>query len=134
MENRRIGIKYWLIGALLIFALSGCNRPTREATTPTASSQQVLQTARAIAQSTLDASSPTPTRSPPTDTPGPPTETFTPHPTGTPSPPLLTANYTANLPTRPVRLRHRAVAPSTGVAAPPRHRSILWSKITSRPS
>ena len=97
MENRRIGIKYWLIGALLIFVLSSCNLPTREASTPTASSQQVLETARAIAQSTLDASSPTPTRAPPTETPGPPTETFTPEPTGTPSTPLVTANYNANL-------------------------------------
>jgi len=97
LERRRIGIKGWLVGTLLLFVLSGCNLASREASTPTVSSEQVLQTARAIAQATLEAASPTPTRAPPTDTPGPPTETFTPEPTGTPSTPLVTADYNANL-------------------------------------
>lgn len=97
MERRKVGFKGWLVATFLLFVLSGCNLPSREAGTPTASSEQVLQTARAIAQATLEASSPTPTRAPPTDTPGPPTETFTPEPTGTRSSPLVTANYNANL-------------------------------------
>ena len=97
MEIRRIGSKSWLLGVLMLFALSACNFSSQGADTPTPSSEQVLQTAQAIVQATLDAVTPTETMSPPTDTPGPPTETFTPEPTGTPSIPTAVADYNANI-------------------------------------
>ena len=97
MISRKFVSAGWMFGMILTFALAGCNLSSREASTPTPSSEQVLVTARAIAQSTLDAASPTPTLSPPTDTPGPPTETFTPSPTGTPSITTAVADYNANI-------------------------------------
>lgn len=97
MIGRKIVYVRWLFGVILILALPACNLTSTEASTSTPSSEQVLATARAIAQSTLDAASPTPTLAPPTDTPGPPTETFTPEPTDTPSITTAVADYNANI-------------------------------------
>lgn len=97
MEGRSFRFTGWLFGLLLVFGLSACNFSSQDAATPTPSSEQVLQTAQAIAQATLDAATPTQTSAPPTDTPGPPTETFTPEPTGTPSIPTAVADYNANI-------------------------------------
>jgi len=94
---RQVGWHRWLFGVILLFALGACNLSSQEDSTPTPSSEQVLVTARAIAQSTLDAASPTPTLAPPTDTPGPPTETATPGPTDTPSITTAVADYNANI-------------------------------------
>lgn len=82
---------------LLAVLLAGCNLPGRQPATPTLSSDQVLQTAQAIAQATLAAATPTPTQLPPSPTPAPPTDTPTPQPTATPSSPIVTANYNANI-------------------------------------
>lgn len=82
---------------LLAVLLAGCNLPGRQPATPTLSSDQVLQTAQAIAQATLAAATPTPTQLPPSPTPAPPTDTPEPSPTGTPSSPIVTANYNANI-------------------------------------
>ena len=82
---------------LLGVLLAGCNLPGRQPATPTLSSDQVLQTAQAIAQATLAAATPTPTQLPPSPTPAPPTDTPQPSPTGTPSSPIVTANYNANI-------------------------------------
>jgi len=95
--SRQLGWRRWLFGMILLFALGACNLSSQEDNTPTPSSEQVLVTARAIAQSTLDAASPTPTLAPPTDTPGPPTETSTPGPTDTPSITTAVADYNANI-------------------------------------
>ena len=95
--SRQFGWQRWLFGVILLFALGACNLSSQESSTPTPSSEQVLVTARAIAQSTLDAASPTPTLAPPTDTPGPPTETSTPGPTDTPSITTAVADYNANI-------------------------------------
>lgn len=97
LKSKPISYRRWLFGAILLFALGACNLSSQEASTPTPSSEQVLVTARAIAQSTLDAASPTPTLAPPTDTPGPPTETSTPGPTDTPSITTAVADYNANI-------------------------------------
>lgn len=97
MEGRRIAFISRFVGVLFLFTLSACNFSSQEADTPTPSSEQVLQTAQAIAQATIDSATSTPTLAPPTDTPGPPTETFTPEPTGTPSIPTAVANYNANI-------------------------------------
>ncbi|MFQ5942174.1 MAG: SH3 domain-containing protein [Anaerolineales bacterium] len=97
MEVRRIAFIGRLLGIFLLFILSACNLPSRNTGTPTPSSEQVLATAQAIVQATLDAITPTATRLPPSDTPGPPTETFTPEPTGTPSIPTAVADYNANI-------------------------------------
>lgn len=97
MEAKLFGSKGTLLALLLIITMSACNLSSREAETPTASSEQVLQTAQAIAQATLDAVTPSPTLVPATDTPGPPTETFTPEATGTPSIPTAVADYNANI-------------------------------------
>ena len=95
--SRQFGSRRWLFGVILLFALGACNLSSQESSTPTPSSEQVLVTARAIAQSTLDAASPTPTLAPPSDTPGPPTETPTPGPTDTPSITTAVADYNANI-------------------------------------
>ncbi|GMR09925.1 MAG: hypothetical protein BMS9Abin28_0746 [Anaerolineae bacterium] len=95
--GRRIVFMSRLVGVLFLFTLSACSFSSQDAVTPTPSSEQVLQTAQAIAQATIDSVTPTPTLAPPTDTPGPPTETFTPEPTGTPSTPVVTADYNANV-------------------------------------
>jgi len=97
LNNRKIGYRSCLFGAILLLTLGACNLSSQEDSTPTPSSEQVLVTARAIAQSTLDAASPTPTLAPPTDTPGPPTETSTPGPTDTPSITTAVADYNANI-------------------------------------
>ena len=82
---------------MAVLLLGACNLPSQEQGTPTPSSDQVLQTAQAIAQATLDAATEPPTLAPPTETPGPPTETFTPGPTETPSVPTAVADYNANI-------------------------------------
>ena len=97
MADRKIVCAGQLSGIILMFAVAGCNLSSQESGTPTPSSEQVLVTARAIAQSTLDAASPTPTPAPPTETAGPPTETFTPEPSGTPSITTAVADYNANI-------------------------------------
>ncbi len=78
-------------------ALAGCNRPGAETPTETPSSDQVLLTAQAIAEATMAAVTATPTRVPPTDTPEVPTDTPTPMLTATPSSPIITADYNANI-------------------------------------
>lgn len=85
------------VSFVALLMLVGCNRPSAETPTETPSSDQVLQTAEAIAQATLAAVTPTPTRVPATDTPEIPTETPTPNFTATPSSPILTADYNANI-------------------------------------
>ena len=85
------------IGILMLMGLSACNLPSQETGTPTPSSDQVLQTAQAIAQATLDAVTPTALPPTATDTPGPPTETLTPEATETPSIPTAVADYNANI-------------------------------------
>ena len=97
MNNRSIAFMGRLVGLMILFTLSACNFSSQEADTPSPSSEQVLQTAQAIAQATLDAVTPTQTMAPPTDTPGPPTETLTPEPTDTPSIPTAVADYNANI-------------------------------------
>lgn len=77
--------------------MTGCNLPGGETPTETPSSDQVLQTAQAIAEATLAAVTPTPTRVPPTVTPDVPTATPTTASTATPSSPIVTANYNANI-------------------------------------
>lgn len=86
-----------LAGAVLVGLLAACNRPGAETPTATPSSDQVLQTAQAIAEATLAAITPTATRVPPSDTPDVPTETPAPEVTATPSSPIITADYNANV-------------------------------------
>ncbi len=86
-----------LIGAMFTVLIAGCNRPGQESPTETPSSDQVLQTAQAIAEATLAAVTPTPTRVPATETPALPSETPTPDFTATPSSPIITADYNANI-------------------------------------
>ncbi len=86
-----------LAAAFLLPILASCNLPSREAESPTPSSEQVLQTAQAIAQSTRDAVTPSPLPPTRTNTPEPPAETATPEPTGTPSIPTAVADYNANI-------------------------------------
>jgi uncharacterized protein YgiM (DUF1202 family) len=83
--------------ALLLGLLAGCNFPGSEQITPTASGDQVVQTAQAIAQATLAAPTLTPTQVPPTPSPAPPTNTPPPAATLTPASPVVTANYNANI-------------------------------------
>lgn len=90
-------LKTMLSTVALAALLSACNLPGREEATATPSSDQVLQTAQAIAAATLSAVTDTPTPLPPTDTPSPPTETPTPAATATPSSPVITADYNANV-------------------------------------
>lgn len=94
-DLRKLGIPVLIAGAMAL--LSACNLPSREPESPTPSSDQVLQTAQAIAQTTLDAATSTPTSVPPSETPGTPTETFTPEATSTPSVTMVTADYNANV-------------------------------------
>ncbi len=93
------GYQWWgrPVAALLLGLLAGCNFPSAVAATPTLSSDQVVQTAQAIAQATLAAVTATPTRLPPTPSPAPPTNTPTPAATLTPASPVVTANYNANI-------------------------------------
>ena len=83
--------------ALLLGLLAGCNFPGSEAIPPTLSSDQVVETAQAIAQATLAAVTPTATRLPPTPSPAIPTNTPLPAATLTPASPVVTANYNANI-------------------------------------
>lgn len=71
--------------------------PGAETPTETPSADQVLQTAQAMAEATLAAETPTATRVPPTATPDIPTQTPTPVLTATPSSPIVTADYNANV-------------------------------------
>lgn len=84
-----------LLAALLLAA--GCNSSREPEATPTISAEQVLLTAQAIAEATLQAVTPTqpPTPLPPTETPI--QETATPEPSPTPGSPILTAVYNANV-------------------------------------
>lgn len=82
-----------LIGATMV----SCNLGSRVESTPTLSSEDVLATAQAIAEQTLQAATETPSPTPPTPSPTTPLETTTPEPTSTPSIPLLTADYNANV-------------------------------------
>ena len=84
-------------GIVALAALGACSPSSQETETPTASSDQVLQTAQAIAQATLDAITPSPLPPTVTNTPGPPTETSTPEATATPSIPTAVADYNANI-------------------------------------
>jgi len=83
--------------ALLLVLLAGCNFRGTESVTPTASGDQIVQTAQAIAQATLAAATSTPTQVPPTPSPAPPTNTPPPAATLTPASPVVTANYNANI-------------------------------------
>ncbi len=83
--------------ALLLGLLAGCNFPGSEAITPTLSSDQVVETAQAIAQATLAAVTPTQTQLPATPSPAPPTDTPLATATPTSGAPVVTANYNANI-------------------------------------
>ncbi|MFP3855155.1 MAG: SH3 domain-containing protein [Anaerolineales bacterium] len=88
-----------LLAVSLGLLLTGCNfgAPAGPTETSTLSSDDVLQTAEAIAEATRGAASPTPTREPITATPTQVPETNTPEPTGTSSSPMVTADYNANV-------------------------------------
>lgn len=83
--------------ALLLGLLAGCNFPGSESVTPTLASDQVVETAQAIAQATLAAVTPTPTRVPLTRSPAPPSNTPPPTATPTTASPVVTANYNSNI-------------------------------------
>lgn len=89
-----------LAGGLLAAgcSLGGVGGPTA---TPTLSSDDVLQTAEAMAELTRQAASPTPSPSPVTPTATEVLETATPESTATPSSARVTANYNANVRTGP---------------------------------
>lgn len=85
-----------LAGSLLA---AGCNLggPAGPTATPTLSSEDVLQTAEAMAEMTRQAASPTPSPTPVTPTATEILETATPENTPTPSDARITANYNANV-------------------------------------
>ena len=83
--------------SLLVALLAGCNFPGSQPVTPTLASDQVVETAQAIAQATLAAVTSTPTRLPPTPSPAAPTSSPVPAATLTPASPVVTANYNANI-------------------------------------
>ena len=87
----------YLVLPIVAALCGGCNLSRTPEPTATISSDQVLLTAQAIAQQTLEASTPTITKTsvPPTDTV--PAETLTPTETPTPTSPIVTADYNSNV-------------------------------------
>ncbi len=81
----------------LLLAGCGLGAPLAPTAPPTLSSEQVMNTAEAIAAATRQASTPTPTQvlATPTSTEVPPT--VTPSVTSTPSSPIVIADYNANV-------------------------------------
>ena len=87
----------FMVLPIVALLCGGCNLNRTPEPTATISSDQVLLTAQAIAQQTLEASTPTITNTavPPTDTV--PAETPTPADTATPASPIVTADYNSNV-------------------------------------
>lgn len=94
--NLRYGITFGLAASIF---LVGCSFPRAggPTATPTLSSEDVLQTAQAMAELTRQAASPTPTPTPITPTATRLLESPTPESTPTPSNARVTANYNANV-------------------------------------
>jgi hypothetical protein len=89
------------VAVLALVGLAGCRALRGEPPTPTLSSDDVLQTAEAIAEQTRQATTPTATRTPVPPSPTVPLETPTSAFTPTPSTAAVTANYNANVRTGP---------------------------------
>jgi hypothetical protein len=87
----------WLLSFLLALLLCGCRVGEGVESTPTVSAEQVIQTARVMADQTREASSPTVTRPLATTTPAQSTWTPTPVPSATGSSPVLRVDYNANI-------------------------------------
>lgn len=84
---------------LVALTLVGCNfgASSEPTGTPTLTSQNVMETAQAIAEATRQAVTPTETRAPVTPTPSPVPETATPTASPTPGSAVVTADYNANV-------------------------------------
>ena len=90
----------WVTGttAVIILALLGaCGTPRGQPATATVSSDDVIRTAEAIAESTRRAASPTPSPSPTALSPTPTLATATPSPTSTPGIPTVRARENARV-------------------------------------
>jgi hypothetical protein len=88
-------LKRFIPLSFLILMLFGCAPTEQVATTRTRSGDEVISTAKALAELTRQATAltPPPTAIPPSPTPEPPTPS--PEPTATLGPPIVTANYNA---------------------------------------
>lgn len=91
-------VKILILVAPVLFA-AGCTLggPAGPTATPTLSSEDVLQTAEAMAEMTRQAASPTPSPTPVTPTATEVQQTATPENTPTPSNARVTANYNSNV-------------------------------------
>ncbi len=81
--------------ALLVLSLASCRSGAGE--TPTLTSEDVLETARAIAEQTRSAVTPTPSQVPETSTPTIPLPTGTPTASATPNVPTAVASYNVSV-------------------------------------
>jgi len=97
MHNRcrRWALALILAGALL--ASAGCSLGAGTPSTPTPSSDQVIRTAEAMAEATRGAATPTPLPSPIPPSPTVLQATGTPAASSTPTTPIVTADYNANV-------------------------------------
>ncbi len=92
---RRPAVYLLLAGAFLVSA--GCSLSAGTASTPTPSAEQVIRTAQAMAEATRGAATPTLPPSPVPPSPTMPLATDTPASTSTPTSPIATADYNANV-------------------------------------
>jgi hypothetical protein len=86
---------------LAALALAGCTLSSGSGSTPTLTSDEVIQTAQAGAQQTRQAYTPTATRVVESPTPSAPALSATPESSATPTSALATADQTANVRTGP---------------------------------
>lgn len=94
MRTKHFGMLLLLLVSMSLSSCSGAETPAAE---PTMSSQDVLNTAEAIAEATRNAVTSTPSPSPIPPTATEPEETATPQPTATPSGVYAVPNYNANI-------------------------------------